>query len=74
MAIFNSFLYVYQRVTRNVAPFKVHVSDPFFAQFLCGGLNLFTVNEMRLGRAERCRSWFTTGLYKWDLIAFDSNY
>ena len=67
MAIFNSFWCVYQRLTRNVAPFKVHVSDPFFAQFLCGGLNLFTVNEMRLGseevtlvgRAERFTLWLT---------------
>lgn len=38
-----------------VSKINVHVSDPFFAQFLCGGLNLFTVNEMTYTELLQCQ-------------------
>lgn len=38
-----------------VSKINVHVSDPFFAQFLCGGLNLFTVNDMTYTELLQCQ-------------------
>lgn len=42
-------------VDQVVSKLNVRVSDPFFAQFLCGGLNLFTVNEMTYTELLQCQ-------------------